>query len=122
MARKEDIICRLNVLASILGRDIDTSGTVADLEQLLRETEDEAAMLADDPGTSDEDLAGGEGVQDSATRADGAVVGIRVTKTLHVRGANGKRESARIVRLGRETTVRADDFATFKPGLAVRVT
>lgn len=126
MARKEDIIGRLNELASTLGRDIDMSGTIAELEQTLREAEDEAAMLAEESGHGGENITGDEAVLNAEVQADTAPVGdalisIKVAKTLHVRAAHGKREIVRIVRQGQEVTMRASEFAKFKPGLAKRV-
>ncbi|MTC16259.1 hypothetical protein GKR69_07320 [Providencia alcalifaciens] len=43
---KAQMIARLKVLAKILGRDVDTSGTQAELEQRLMEWEEEAASLS----------------------------------------------------------------------------
>lgn len=126
MARKEDIIGRLNELASILGRDIDTSGNIAELEQTLREAEDEVAMLSEESGHGGENITGdgaalGVGAQADATVAGDALISIKVAKTLHVRAAHGKHEVVRIVRQGQEVTMRASEFAKFKPGLAKRV-
>lgn len=51
---KAQMIARLKVLAKILGRDVDTSGTQAELEQRLMEWEEEAASLPSTEANSSE--------------------------------------------------------------------
>lgn len=126
MARKEDIIERLAELSEALGRDIDTTGSVAELELRLREAEEEFSAqeegsVGDDSG--DTSAAGGgdtAGEPEAGNTAD-ALISIRVAKTLVVMAAYGKTQRQKIVRQGQEVTVRAGEFALFKPGLAKRV-
>lgn len=49
---KNEAIARLNELSGLLGRNISTSGTVTELEMLLREAEEEYAAMLDEQRNS----------------------------------------------------------------------
>ncbi|AYN26414.1 hypothetical protein D8682_05010 [Buttiauxella sp. 3AFRM03] len=51
---KKDIIARLKLLSDELGREIETTGSVVDLELRLREAEDEFAAINGDDGVHSE--------------------------------------------------------------------
>lgn len=134
MARKDDVIARLSELAVTLEREVDTSGSVADLELRLREAEDEVAALAGDAdgmdGLADMTIEGDVGaakvgaeevVHSAIENAGDVLIDIRVLKTLTVRVAHGKGTHSKIIPMGTEVTVRTSEFEKFKSRLAVRV-
>lgn len=59
---KNEIITRLCALSGELGREIDTTGTLAELELRLREVEEECSVIRDDALISEDAIPSGPSV------------------------------------------------------------
>lgn len=119
---KTDMITRLGELSGLLGRDIDTSGTVAELEMRLLEAEEELASLPGGDGGSGTPAAGGAATRPAPepTPAPAGGVPIRTTQTLHLNILSQGRWKGEVVKPGRDVIVPAADADALK-GLVVRI-
>ncbi|MGE6300607.1 DNA-packaging protein FI [Serratia liquefaciens] len=93
MANKDELIAKLGELGKVLGRELSTEGTIADLQLRIREAEEEIEALEEDgDGT---DGAGGSGPllqttteqrQPMPPKSEGEIewVTVRVLTTLHI--------------------------------------
>lgn len=110
---KTEMIARLGELSALLGRDIDTSGTVAELEIRLLEAEEELASLTDDPdvvtGAASTSVVSCVEIQPGTDDDPSGVVLIRTTKTLQLNIFSKGRWKGDIVKPGREVFISADD-------------
>ncbi|HHR6407072.1 TPA: DNA-packaging protein FI, partial [Providencia alcalifaciens] len=84
---KAQMIARLKVMAKILGRDVDTSGTQAELEQRLMEWEEEAASLPSTEANSSE-LKGATSQKNKPVPTKGDGVWVRMLASCHLVALN----------------------------------
>lgn len=80
MAGKDENVKRLQVLAVLLGREVDVSGSAADIQQRLMEWEEEAADL-------DNDGEGNVTTSNEKPPAEVSHIGwivVKTLKTLHI--------------------------------------
>lgn len=99
MANKNELVAQLEAMGEVLGRELDISGTVADLELRIREAQEEIDQLNDEDSDQDNDNsgagtgtgtgagAGGLGGQPPAPEKKPDLVKVRPVKTLHIAGA-----------------------------------
>lgn len=83
---KTEALARLKELAVILGREVDTTGTAADIEQRVIEWEEEAAALQEES----EPQINSEGNADAATVQPNGLVLVKFLKTVHMPGVKDK--------------------------------
>ncbi|RJK62000.1 DNA-packaging protein [Serratia marcescens] len=99
MAAKDELIAKLGELGKVLGRELSTEGTIADLQLRIREAEEEIEALQDDgAGTGTEGDTGGASGSGSLlqttteqrqprapkSEVDNEWVTVRVLTTLHI--------------------------------------
>lgn len=125
MSSKNDLIVRLERLSSEIGRELDTSGTVADLELRIREAEEELSALQE---TSSEEDSGNEndgqnekapvsGLKNPRSDTSGLVrVKTLRTVALTVQGKNGMWR-AEVVKSGSVVTLQQQNYDTLAPGI-----
>lgn len=122
MATKAELISRLEILSLSLGRDLDTSGSIADLELRVREAEDE---LGDFESLETANIVDKEAKEEPALSDDmtpSGLVRIRVLKTISVTTQDGTgRWRPEIVSAGRIVDILSTNFKSLAPGLAIRV-
>ncbi len=85
---KTELIARLEELGSLLGRQLDTSGTVTELELRLREAEDECAELKSDSIVTDTYPTSADTAKKEVVSQSISAGYVRMTPlcTLHIRG------------------------------------
>ncbi|ECH9523274.1 DNA breaking-rejoining protein [Salmonella enterica subsp. enterica] len=85
MATKEENIARLQVLAVQLGREVDISGSAAEISQRVAEWEEEAGgVTSGEPAeTANDAPQDGPGPAKIGLHLSGVVL-IRATRTLHI--------------------------------------
>lgn len=127
MATKNDLITRLAELSDALGRELDTSGSVADLELRVREAEEELGEppIVEGPVTSkkDDDSKENSTAINSGITSDIADDLVRVkalkTITLTVKSLAGSWRPE-IVAAGRVVDLQRKNFESLPRGLVTR--
>ncbi|HEJ7137385.1 MULTISPECIES: DNA-packaging protein FI [Serratia] len=97
MAAKDDLIAKLGELGKVLGRELSTEGTIADLQLRIREAEEEIEAQEEDGDGTDGGTGGASGAgpllqatteqrQPMAPKSEGEIewVTVRVLTTLHI--------------------------------------
>lgn len=127
MATKAELITRLSELSDALGRELDTSGSIADLELRVREGEEElgeSSVIAD-PIKLDKAGDGKEGSDTVITSADSSaseeLVRVKVLKTITLTVKNRAGSwRPEIVTAGRVVDLQRKNFESLPRGLVIR--
>lgn len=94
MANKDELIAKLGELGKVLGRELSTEGTIADLQLRIREAEEEIEALEED-GDGTDGAGGGSGTLPASpgdelkpkvpkSEVNNNWVAVRVLMTLHI--------------------------------------
>lgn len=127
MATKTELITRLSELSDALGRELDTSGSIADLELRVREGEEELgeSSVIVDPIKLDKAGDGKEGPDTVITSADSSaseeLVRVKVLKTITLTVKNRAGSwRPEIVTAGRVVDLQRKNFESLPRGLVTR--
>ncbi|KAB8307256.1 DNA-packaging protein [Erwinia endophytica] len=119
---KNELIARLLELGELLGREIDTTGTIAELEQRVTEAEEELND-SDDSSTDGDSTEGGAvagGDAGSEGKPSTGLVRVLMLKTAHMHATHETNdERVEIALAGTHVRVTPNDLAALeKAGIA----